>query len=63
MYADETTLCCSLNNTPHIDTLNRELHKINIWLARNKLLLNVDKTKVMIFHTKQRTITSPYIQV
>ena len=31
--ADDTALCYSLNNSPHNDTLNKELHKINAWLA------------------------------
>ena len=38
------------------DTLNKELRKINTWLACNKLSLNIDKTKLMIFHTKQRSV-------
>ena len=63
MYADDTTLCYSLNNTPHNDTLNKELHKINTWLACNKLSLNIDKTKLMIFHTKQRSITYPDLSI
>ena len=58
MYADDT-LWYSLNNSPHNDTLNKEQHKINTWVACNKLSLNIDKTKLMIFHTKQRSITYP----
>ena len=63
MYADDTTLCCSLTNTPQNDTLNKELHKINTWLTCNKLSLNIDKTKLMIFHTKQGIITSPDLSI
>ena len=37
--------------------LNKELHKINTWLAYNKLTVNIDKNKLIIFHTKQRSIT------
>ena len=55
MYADDTTLCYNLNSSPHNNTLNKELRKIITWLACNKL--NIDKTKLMIFHTKQGSIT------
>ena len=30
-------------------------------LLANKLSLNTDKTKLMMFHTKQRSITYPYL--
>ena len=46
LYEDDTTLCCSLNNTPHNDAPDKEQHKINTWLACNKLSLNIDKTKL-----------------
>ena len=53
MYADDTTLYCNLEDFVDCDTetaINRELQKINLWLQRNKLTLNVEKTKFMIFH-------------
>ena len=37
--------------------INSELDKIADWLAVNKLSLNVQKTKLMIFHYRQRIIT------
>ena len=37
--------------------INSELNKIADWLALNKLSLNVQKTKFMIFHYRQRVIT------
>ena len=46
MYADDTTLYCNLEDFVDCDTetaINRELQKINLWLHRNKLTLNVDK--------------------
>ena len=53
MYADDTNLYCSLNNSLQDVTLNIKLGKVSKWLACNKLSLNVNKTKFMIFHTKQ----------
>ena len=37
--------------------INSELNKIADWLAVNKLSLNVQKTKFMIFHYRQRVLT------
>ena len=57
MYADDTTLYCNLEDFVDCDTetaINRELQKINLWLQRNKLTLNVDKTKFMIFHKRKK---------
>ena len=66
LYAFDTTLSspmCSFTrgcngNIELISTLiNSELNKIADWLAVNKLSLNVQKTKFMIFHCRQRVIT------
>ena len=58
------TLCYNLNNYPHNDTLNKEVRKISTWLACNNYLsLNIDKTKLMIFHTKQRSIIYPDLSI
>ena len=49
-YADDTTLLGTLENFTHDSKMiDAELSKINDWLATNKLSLNVDKTKFMIF--------------
>ena len=37
--------------------INDELEKVNKWLKRNKLAVNVDTTKSMLFH-KRRPVTS-----
>ena len=66
LYADDTTLSspmCSFTrgcngNIDIVSTLiNSEWNKIADWLAVNKLSLNVQKTKFMIFHYRQRVIT------
>ena len=36
----------------HIE-INRELDKVNAWLKVNKLSLNVEKTKCMIFYKRR----------
>ena len=54
MYADDTRLYCNLSNNTNENDLNSELYKISEWLASNKLSLNVQKTKFMVFHYMQR---------
>ena len=52
LYADDTTLYCNLEDFVYCDTetaINRELQKINLWLQRNKLTLNVGKTNFCDF--------------
>ena len=64
LYADDTTLSAHLALfNPNIkqcnqlsNSINHELEKIYIWLCANKLSLNIDKTKYMIIHYKQRNI-------
>ena len=56
MYADDTTIYFNLEDfsihSRHIE-INRELDKVNTWLKVNKLSLNVEKTKCMIFHQRR----------
>ncbi len=57
MYADDTTLYCTIEDFPSnnlVNSINSELNKINIWLKINKLTLNVEKTKSMIFHKRRK---------
>ena len=37
--------------------LNNELSKIHLWLSVNKLTLNIEKTKFMVFHPYQKDIS------
>ena len=64
LYADDTSLKSVINTTnPNFSKLetsffiNQELTKVNDWLAVNKLSLNVEKTKFMVFHTAQQNIS------
>ena len=64
IYADDTTLFATLN-TRNIRTaqedINNELKLVSEWLKLNKLSLNIEKTKAMLFHTSQRHIVTPDI--
>ena len=64
MYADDTTLLCDLNNDNDIETLiNDELCKITNWLLTNKLSLNVNKTKFMVFHFGRKHVVYPILKL
>ena len=57
MYADDTTIYFNLEDfrleDREVDLLiNDEIEKVNKWLKLNKLALNVDKTKSMLFHKR-----------
>ena len=68
LFADDTSLTSTLSafyvykpkNLTDIaiisNSINIELTKITDWLKINKLSLNEDKTKYMIFHTQQRNM-------
>ena len=54
-FADDSTLHTKLRRDLNISTIvNNELQSINAWLQANKLCLNVDKTKYMIFSVKDK---------
>ena len=63
MYADDTTLYCNINRNVTTEVINGELLKINQWLGANKLSLNVSKTKFMVFHTHNRSVSYPDLQI
>ena len=59
MYANDTTIYFNLADFPAIHReheINKELEKFNIWFQLNKLALNVDKTKCMLFHKRRAVI-------
>ena len=63
MYADDTTLHCNLYNDTNENYLISKLHKISKWLASNKLFLNAQKTKFIIFHSTQRKVKYPVLTI
>ena len=63
MYADDTTLSCtvprSLNPNENVEfecSLNKELCGIDEWLKVNKLSLNVNKSKYMLFNAGNKRL-------
>ena len=55
LYADDTAIFVSGKNIEDIQgKLNSDLERISAWLYANKLTLNANKTKTMLFGTNQR---------
>ena len=55
LYADDTVIYFS--NKCHIyakDILQRDLDNLQVWCHKNKLTVNIQKTKSMIFGTAKR---------
>ena len=63
-YANDTTLVDSSTN-PDVDIHNVELNKVFNWLCANRLSLNINKTKFILFHNKNKNIQNliPNIKV
>ena len=60
MFADDTNLFYSHKNLDNlVATVNQELQKISLWLRINKLSLNIKKTHFILFHFRQKKISSP----
>ena len=54
LFADDTTFQMSGGNLNHLfQNANLELDKASTWFKANKLTLNVDKTKFMVFSDKE----------
>ena len=61
IYADDATIYFNLEDFDPYNLerdINNELEKITLWLKMNKLSLNVQKTKLMIFHRRQKQINN-----
>ena len=65
LFADDTSVFIEGKNIDEvIGIVNTELAKLTVWLAANKLTLNIKKSNFMIFHRariKWSTITTPLL--
>ena len=59
-YADDTTLFCSFDKFENLAVLlnemNNEIQKFDDWLTVNKLALNIEKTKFMLFSKQPKFV-------
>ena len=62
MFADDTNLFYSHNNVKELfRTMNAELSHLNDWFCANKLSLNTDKTKCVMFHKAKSKDNLPLV--
>ena len=54
MYADDSTIYVSVTTANEVtESLNKELQSVLEWVASSKLILNISKTKSIVFGTNQ----------
>ena len=67
MYAYDTTLSTTIDSTNEnncsTELINNELSKIHYLLLVNKLSLNVQKTKFMVFCMPQKKVVIPRLKI
>ena len=62
LFADDTTLIVDLDVYDQT-IINRELKKLSLWLKLNKLSLNVNKSKCIVFRQPQKTVEIPEFKI
>ena len=63
-FADDTSIIYHSKKFKTLESnLNHDLKLCNEWLNANRLSLNVDKTKLLIFHSKKRVIDYSNISI
>ena len=63
IYADDITLSTSYQPNDKSDILKDEFIELVSWFKTNKLTINYQKTKFMIFHSKQTKLLPPKIMI
>ena len=65
LFADDSTLSLEFRtlNYPTISLINSELENVNRWLKYNKIAINSDKTKFIIFSYRKNINFSPLIKI
>ena len=63
-FADDTNILYASKSIKTIETvLNHELKLASTWLCANKLSLNEDKTKLIIFHSRNKVLNENSISI
>ena len=66
LYADDAVLYCANKNCDNIESqLNTDINKVAQWLVKNKLVVNLKRTKTecVVFGTSQRTSKSRLLNI
>lgn len=60
VYADDTTLYITASTINELEAImNLDLEKVSSWVKNNKLVLNISKTKCIIFGSRSMVIVDP----
>ena len=55
MYADDSTITATGKTTEAVEEkLNNDLHEVSKWCEENKMVINAEKTKMMLVTTRQK---------
>ena len=64
MYADDSTIYASATTANKVtETPNKELQSVLEWVTSNKLVLNISKTKSIIFGTNHSLNSRPQLNL
>ena len=66
MYADDTALSGRVETIQYNDkdrVINTELSKVNNWLVSNKLSININRTKYMLFHKAPNDVPHLHLHI
>jgi hypothetical protein len=64
MYADDSTIYASATTANEVtETLNKELQSVLECMASNKLVLNISKTKSIVFGTNHSRSARPQLNL
>ena len=59
MYADDTSITIADSDVDEMNIcINFDLERIHVWLAANKLTLNIAKAEFLLIVSKQRLLNS-----
>ena len=64
MYANDSTIYASATTANEVTkTLNKELQSVLEWVASNKLVLTISKTKRIVFATNNSLSSRPQLKL
>ena len=64
MYADDSTIYTSATTANEVtETLNKEFESVLEWVASNKLVLKISKTKSIVFDTNHSLSARPQLNL
>lgn len=64
MYADDSTMYCAANTYKELsEVISQELETVYAWITLNKLVLNISKTKSILFGSRHKLATKPKLEL